>query len=113
MDNQADLFGIAPAYPEIPGSRAEPTSRDAGRAIERHAATLRRRVLDHLRCIHPRAKSADQIAAALECSILSIRPRVSELKRLGLAEPTPDRSRNASGLTARQMRATVLALREG
>lgn len=109
---QGELFGRPPAYPDYPASRPADTSREAARAIASHAATLRARVLRHLVVIHPRGKSPDEIAAALDASILSIRPRCSELKRSGLIETTPQRSRNASGLQARQMRATALALQQ-
>jgi hypothetical protein len=49
---------------------------------------------------HPGGLTADEVAAALGESVLSIRPRMSELRRLGEIADTGDRRRNASGHTA-------------
>ena len=112
--SQRDLFGRAepPAYPDVPGSRSAPASREAGRAMTLRAGTLRRAVLDRYRCAYPGGLAADEVAKTLDESILAIRPRVSELKRAGLIEPTPERHRNASGLSAHRLRASRLALRD-
>jgi predicted ArsR family transcriptional regulator len=60
---------------------------------------LRRLVLDVLAAT-PSGLTADEIAAALEESVLAVRPRVSELFHAGLIEPTGERRRNQSGLSA-------------
>lgn len=110
---QPDLFGRAdpPRYPDVPGSRSAPASREAARAMTPRAGTLRRLVLDRYRCAYPGGLAADEVAKTLDESILAIRPRVSELKRAGLIEPTPERAINASGLSAHRLRASQLALR--
>jgi hypothetical protein len=54
--------------------------------------------------------SADLIAAALDESILTVRPRVSELRRSNLVEPTAERRKNKSGMSAQRWRAKVAAI---
>jgi len=48
----------------------------------------------------PAGMTADEAAAVLDLPILSIRPRVAELHRLGELRPTAERRRNASGASA-------------
>jgi predicted ArsR family transcriptional regulator len=60
---------------------------------------LRRAVLDVL-AARPAGLTADEIAAALDESVLAVRPRVSELFHAGLIEKTGERRRNQSGLSA-------------
>lgn len=85
-------------YPEIPGWKADGTSREAAAAMRRPALTLRDRVLDVLSQGY--ALTADEIASVLGESILSIRPRVSELHRQGLIQRSSERRKNASGMQA-------------
>ena len=86
-------------FPNSPGFKVAGPSEQAARQIAGHARTLR---ADVWRVIHePSAGiTADEIAAKLGKSILSVRPRVSELHRLGMIEPTGGRGRNESGMTA-------------
>lgn len=79
----------------------------AAQAISSHAKTVRDRVLAFLKERHPASFSADQIAAGLDESILTVRPRVSELLRGGLIEPTAERRTNKSGMSAQCWRAKV------
>jgi hypothetical protein len=44
--------------------------------------------------------TADEAASALDLPILSVRPRVAELHRLGELRATDERRRNASGISA-------------
>jgi hypothetical protein len=60
---------------------------------------LRRVVLDVL-AARPAGLTADEIAAALDESVLAVRPRVCELFHAGLIEKTGERRRNPSGLSA-------------
>ena len=105
--NEPDLFGeVAPGYPDVPGFKGTTTSRDAGRRISRHAATVREQVLAEFRAAFPGGLGADEIAALLNQSILTVRPRCSELLAAGLIEQTHKRRRNASGMSAAIWRAT-------
>lgn len=85
-------------YPESPGFRDTDTSKAAAEEMKPTAATLRNACLLELGWFGP--KTADECAAWLEESPLSIRPRFSELKRLGKIEDAGERRRNASGKSA-------------
>jgi hypothetical protein len=88
-----DLF----SYPRVPGWREPTTSRDAAQAVRGSAEILRVRVLA---AIKREAGTADEIANRLGESILSVRPRVTELSRQNLIERTGERRHNASGMSA-------------
>jgi hypothetical protein len=106
--DEPDLFGevVIRRYPEVPGFKGTATSREAGRRISRHASTVRDLVLAEFRAAYPNGLGADEIADRLKQSILTVRPRCSELLALGLIEQTPERRRNLSGMTAAKWRAT-------
>lgn len=93
-----DLF----SYPRSPGFKERTTSRGAAEAQRGRAATLRQRCLAELRAAD---LTPDETAARLGEGVLSVRPRISELVAAGLAEPTGERRRNASGLSAKVYRA--------
>lgn len=93
------------AYPDSPGHKTGGTSRAAARRIAPHATVLRDRVLDFLKASYPAAFTADEVADRLGVSILSARPRLSELRRSALIEPTAERRVNKSGMLARCWRA--------
>jgi broad specificity phosphatase PhoE len=76
-----DLFDFADRYPHAPGFKEGETSREAAEAMAPLAGRLRKLVYDFI-CRHP-GHTADEIAAALDESILTIRPRVSELRCRG------------------------------
>lgn len=84
-------------YPHAPGAKAEGTSRAAAVSITEHAETLKHRAL---MAFSRGPKTADEVAAELGVSILAIRPRVTELYRLGLIQDTGARRENASGKLA-------------
>lgn len=104
---QLSLFGTAAAeerprtarYPRQPGFKAPGPSEEAARRVAGDASRLRAAVLAEL---HQWAggRTADEIAAGLRRSILSVRPRVSELHADGKIMPTDDRRRNESGHSA-------------
>lgn len=96
---QLDLL----AYPTSPGFKAEGPSRDAAAAMKPTAATLRAHALAVL---ERGPKTADEVADAMRESILSVRPRLSELRSLGAIVDTGVRRLNASGKNA-----TVWAVR--
>lgn len=93
-----DLFTYADTYPVAPGFKRTDTSRQAAEDMKPNAATLRAKVLTALRLYGP--LTADQCATALSQPILSIRPRLSELRELGKVVDTGDRRPNASGKRA-------------
>ncbi len=97
-----DLFDWTPppGYPESPGSKEPTTSRDAAEKIKPIAKTLRDQVLAALRIAWPSGLTADEAAAKLSRHELSIRPRLSELRKMGAIEATTVRRQNASGMSA-------------
>jgi len=86
-------------YPESPGFKTTGTSQEAGQAIAGHAKNLRARVLGAI-ASEPAGLSADAVADRLNASILSVRPRVSELHRSGEIRRSEERTTNASGMPA-------------
>lgn len=74
------------------------TSQAAAKSISKSQLTdLRRLVLDAIKTCD---RTADEVAEALGLSVLAIRPRVTELRKLGLIAATEKRRRNISGQTA-------------
>lgn len=90
------MHQFAMTYPERAGHKAEGTSQDAANAIEGsgHASRLRTAVLGWY-ATHE--STADECAAALGESILSIRPRCSELLKQGHLYVTGLRRKSSSG----------------
>lgn len=102
---QLDLIDDAiGGYPESPGWKAEETSRQAAEDIKPKVATLRAMALAKLRDLGP--LTADEIADHMNESILTVRPRISELRAKGLIEKTDVRRPNSSGKSAIVWRAT-------
>jgi predicted transcriptional regulator len=89
-----DLF----AYPHAPGAQDRDTSRDAADDISPTAPQLRARALAVLE--RSNGLTADEVAGRLGVSILSIRPRITELARLGKVRDSGLRRHNASGKRA-------------
>ena len=89
-------------YPNIPGAKRTGTSKLAADSMRKRAPTLRDLVLQNLQFL---PMTADQVAMALGQSILSIRPRLSELLRLGKIVETSERRHNQSGKLATVWRA--------
>jgi hypothetical protein len=101
------LFDV-PVYPCGPGAKAGGTSAEAGLQIAARARVLRRKVYETIRILSPDGLTADETAQLLKESVLSVRPRVSELKALGLIVATGERRRNASGMSANVWRAAAV-----
>jgi hypothetical protein len=97
-----DLFAWQPpaAYPDAPGARRTDTSRDAADAIKPDAIWLRMMVMTHITAAGANGLTADEAAAKMDKSILSIRPRCSELLKQGKIRDSGQRRRNASGRSA-------------
>jgi hypothetical protein len=87
------------SYPEVPGFKAAGTSQDAATAVSTRAPRLRLIVLTAFKEV-PGGLTAEEAAEVLSLSILSVRPRVAELHRLGEIRPTDERRKNSSGMSA-------------
>jgi hypothetical protein len=92
------LFGWQERYPGAPGFKRRDTSDAAASAMRDRAGFLRQAVLNALYWHGP--QTADEVAARLGESVLSIRPRVSELAVDGRVVATGERRKNASGRSA-------------
>lgn len=86
-------------YPDAPGYKENTTSREAAESMKEDAETLRMAVYGALK--HNGGMTADETAEYLNRSILSIRPRFTELKKQGLIFDTGFRRKNASGKKAK------------
>lgn len=83
-----------------PAARNTDTSRAAARAAVPVAARLRTMVLTAIRNAGPAGLTADEAAEYLGLSILTVRPRVSELGKAGSITDTGSRRPNGSGRKA-------------
>ena len=90
----SDLF----QYPHHPGHKARDTAAKAAADAAETAPQLRARCLAVLE--RSNGLTADEVAGRLGLSILSVRPRLSELARLGKARDSGARRRNVSGKRA-------------
>lgn len=97
---QTDLFHnpsspcLKSSYPLEPGFKRTNTSKEAAGSMKASKATLQAAVL---RKLEAGEFTADEVAEQLEQSILSIRPRFSELRTLGKIVDTGQRRQNESG----------------
>lgn len=91
----ADLFEAADRYPHAPGAKTGGTSQEAADKTKRRAPLLRNLCLDLL--IASTGLTADEVAGRAGFSVLSIRPRLTELRALGLIKDSGERRKNASG----------------
>ena len=89
-----DLF----RYPHAPGAQHRATSQAAAEEIAPTAPMLRARALAVLE--RSNGLTADEVAGRMGESILSVRPRVTELARLGKVRDSGTRRANASGRSA-------------
>lgn len=107
-----DLFDYTPQrYPHHPGSKGLVTSLEAARRTAPRAGTARREILDVYRKAYPHGLTPDEAANAVDRPPLWTRPRVSELRQLGLLEATPVKRTNPdSGCEVFVLRATAKAM---
>jgi hypothetical protein len=91
-------------YPQGPGFKEPTTSKDAAIAVLPRVRALHGRILATLRYLNC---TPDEVAIVLGTSLLAIRPRFSELHKLGLIEKTGERRTNASGLSANVWRKSL------
>lgn len=80
------------------GFRPADTSLDAAERIEPSTATYRALCMDALRRRGP--MTADEVAEHLGTSVLTIRPRMTELRQAGRIRDTGARRANVSGRMA-------------
>lgn len=95
MTDQLDLLD----YPNWPGFRARDTSKAAADAMAPKSDTLRAHALHHIRSCDI-GLTADEVAKAMNQSVLAIRPRVTELARMNLIRDSGKRRKNKSGKSA-------------
>jgi predicted ArsR family transcriptional regulator len=85
-------------YPDSPGYKEKGGTSEAAAALAADtSATLRTRVLAILK---NRQLTADECARYLGASILAVRPRLSELRRMGEIQKTGATRMNRSGIQA-------------
>lgn len=87
-------------YPQRPGHKTGGTSAAAAKKTAPGAGRLRLCVLAEIR---KEPGTPDEIAARLDLSILSVRPRISELIAMGKVRKTEVRRKNESGMSASVM----------
>jgi len=97
---QLDLFS-APArrrrYPDVPGAKEKGgTSESAAVSVANRAAAVRARVLAVFTAAGARGLTPDEAGKAVNEDKLTVRPRVSELRRDGLLIKTKRTRMNAS-----------------
>lgn len=96
---------MADRYPSIPGAKgADGTSQDAANAIAPTVMHLRRLAL--LVLVRLGEATVLEAVAAAGVARESLQPRFSELRAMGLVEPTGARRRNPSGKYAAVLRLT-------
>jgi len=93
-----NLGGAAMNYPLQPGARERDTSFAAAEAIAPKAQTLRELCMTVFHAED--GLTADEVADVLGHSILSVRPRITELARLDYIEDSGNRRPNISGKKA-------------
>lgn len=100
---------MAKQYPLFAGWKDGTTSRDAAQAIEASgkAPNLRQRIIEWFCAGH--SATADEVAWRFGYSPLTIRPRVTELFKLGLIERTGERRASSEGRPSHVYRRKVQA----
>lgn len=93
-----NLFEHAEQYPHHPGHKARDTAENAAKAIAPTSQILRAQCVTILE--REGTLTADEAARMLDKSILSIRPRFSELARMNRIKDTGMRRCNASNRMA-------------
>lgn len=100
---QPDLFDPRQPYNGMPGFKVSGPSQEAAEKVSARVNYLQGKCLEALRAHGP--MTADEIAEKVGETILSIRPRCTELQANGRIQDSGVRRRNVSG-----RRATVWAL---
>lgn len=87
-------------YPDAPGFKAAGPSEQAAERVASTAKVVRAKVLQRFIEVYPQGLTADEVATDLDLSVLTVRPRVSELHRSGSLIDSGSRRKNTSGMTA-------------
>ncbi len=95
MSEQDDLFTYR--YPNAPGFKRDGTSQEAAESMESVCSFLQRQCLEALTETN---RTADEVAGRLNISILTIRPRMSELVAKAKIVDSGERRLNTSGKRA-------------
>ena len=96
---------MADRYPDTPGAKGtDGTSEDAAEAIAPAVSHLRRIALEAVAKLG--SATALEVSAFAWVTREAIQPRLSELRAMGLIEPTGARRRNPSGKSASVLRLT-------
>lgn len=97
-----DLFDYrAPSYPRSPGFLDRDTSRKAAVYVAERVNALRGRSFAVVSAAGSYGRTADEVADILDETVLSIRPRFTELLRLGKIRDSGQRRKNESGRSAK------------
>jgi hypothetical protein len=99
------LADLAEKFPHHPGHKGQETSREAAVKIAPHAGRLRKPILRAFMAV-PDGLVPDQVAKIIGERELTIRPRCSELRRLGLLRFTGGRRPNETGHDANVLEIT-------
>jgi len=85
-------------YPTIAGSKTDGPSQEAAHQMTPQVLNLRGRTLA---CIQKHGGlTADECAEKMHLSVLSVRPRIAELNRMGKIVDSQTRRKNQSGRNA-------------
>lgn len=94
---------MSKVYPDVPGSKGgDSTSQEAADKITVSAPRLRRIAMQALH--HLGAATVLEAVAFCGAAPEALQPRFSELRAMGLVEPTGERRRNPSGKWAAVLR---------
>jgi hypothetical protein len=103
------LSDLANNYPDAPGFKVEGTSSEAAAKIAPHAGRLRKPILRAFMNA-PDGLVPDQVAKIIGERDLTIRPRCSELRRLGLLAYIGGRRKNETGSDAYVLQITAAGI---
>lgn len=86
-------------YPNHPGFKVVGPSKQAAEKVEPKSKIIRDKIVEILKQHHRIGLTADELAFLLDASVLSVRPRVTELLRMNILEDSGGRRKNEMGST--------------
>ena len=87
-------------YPINPGHKENTTSKEAAEFMKPKTKTIRSKILNVLKNKGNYGATPDEVSSLLTIYFTSVRPRFSELKKMGCIEKTKRRRKNESGTDA-------------